>query len=128
MRAKIVEREAFNGKQIQVHRTKKEMNGIHSLVGWYENPKEREGVIFGRIVMSGDRMDAWASHVYHIAIKKSGRGYRILGWLECEYGWQGTYYRGVESQSPKTWKRVMIERANDLNSRKLSKETVRIEI
>ena len=99
-------RQVGNRKEIRLKRTQKEMRMNSDAVGWYENPKESGGVIFGRIVMSGDRCDAWANHVYHIALKKSGRGFKILGFLHCSYGWYGK-----TGESPKEWKPRMIKLA-----------------
>ncbi|MGH9429311.1 MAG: hypothetical protein ACRD2L_23760, partial [Terriglobia bacterium] len=102
MRATLVDR--GNRKEISIKRSAAEINKERDLVGWYENPKLRQGVLFGRIVMSGDRMDGWASHVYHIALKPRGKGFTILGWLHCTYGWHGTY----SVEKPKEWKLRMI--------------------
>lgn len=103
-----IEKNSGSGQtQIKVKMSQKESQEFHHLNSWYENPKEREGCIFGRVEMSGDNSDGWARHIYQIAIKKSGGKYKILGYFYKVYGWQYSN----NGESPIEWKKQMIKKA-----------------
>jgi hypothetical protein len=62
-------------------------DGDHVSTGVYDIFIKKDGVIFGKIEMCGDRMDYWANHNYYIAIR--GKDLKILGMAKTINGWIG---------------------------------------
>ena len=74
----------------------------------YEIYLIKDNTIFGKVVMSGSRLDAWAIHRHYIAVRQ--KDLKILGWLHKYNGWYGN-----DSEiSVADFKRKMIEKAKEL--------------
>ena len=111
MKAYITKPTEYGKVEIRVELTEEEKKNHHDISTWYTKISYKKGIYFGRIEMAGDRLDGWATHVYHIAIKKIKRGYKVLGWMERQYGWHGTH----GGMSPKIWRNQIIEREEKEN-------------
>ena len=71
---------------------------------------KKEGVIFGRVEVSGDRLDGWANHVYYIAIDEITN--EIIGTFHVSHGWHGTDAWG-NYEDVRHWKRAMTQKVKE---------------
>lgn len=79
----------------------------------YDKFRIKDGVLFGSIEMSGDRMDGWARHFYYIAIDTKTK--EILSVLKKVHGWHGsfTYCSEPFNGTVFEWRKLQIRKVNE---------------
>lgn len=58
----------------------------------YELYQKKNGILFGRTELAGDRLDKWANHKYYIAVKEDTK--EVLSYAKRVDGW---FYHDFEA-------------------------------
>jgi len=93
--------------EIEIKKTKNEIKNNSDILFHYDILNEKNGIIFGKNILSGDRLDYWANHIYYIAIRKKDK--KILGTFKKVYGWyiKETYQnnKSITDKKVNEWKK-----------------------